>query len=259
MPHFLTLPFSYYGNKIPLPIHATIERLREINAKDIPGIFRLNGSSSEITNLLNELDSGAVANWDIYNGIVIACALKSYFREIAKFDPLLSFEFYDLLVAIADIPNQSVVLDRISKVLMDLSTSRMLSLAYLMNFLHEIGENSEVNKMTFNNLAICFAPNILSSRKQDEQTIMFENPQQNKVVSLLIQNAPELFKFVQLSKNSFFTTKDTKILVYDDMDEEHLEMIKKRIEIRKKTLMPFTPQSYFRDPGFKRPTRKVVL
>ena len=166
MAHFLSLSFDEYGSKIPFPIHATIDKLRKINAKDIPGIFRLNGSSSETSKLLHELDEGEVKNWDCYNGIVIACALKSYFREVAKFDPLLSFDLYDLLVAFADIPDQNVVLDRIEKIIMDLSVNRLLSLAYLMNYLHEVGENSDVNKMTYTNLAICFAPNILSSKIQ---------------------------------------------------------------------------------------------
>ncbi|KAH0795984.1 RhoGAP domain containing protein [Histomonas meleagridis] len=254
-PHYLQMTFNEYGDKIPYVMKLLIERLRELDAKNVPGIFRLSGSSVNISRLLNEIDTLHVKDWSCYNQIEVACALKSYLREIAKKDPLMTYELYDLIVAVGNIPDQEIVLERIKKICLDLSPSRYKTLAYLMDFLHEIGENSEVNKMTYGNLAICIAPNILASEIADKQTILLESPMQNKVVTILIEHSPEIFGNVSFTSDDFYYSKEMN----DALDSSSVGLIKERWKIRTNTSIPFAPAIFFEDHNFKRPTRKVTI
>ncbi|OHS98458.1 RhoGAP domain containing protein [Tritrichomonas foetus] len=241
-PHFFSRPIESFGNKIPFIVSDLITKLREIEAKNIEGIFRLSGAANVIKNLTDQLDEGQISDWSQFNAITIACALKTYFREKAKDDPLLMFDNYDMFVASVDVPNSKKALELLKGICVNhLPKERLIILAYLMNYLHEVSLNEGMNKMSAKNLAICFAPNILVSKEKSTDVLFGENPQQNKVVTLLIENAPNFFGDVKITENLFFTPQEIDILRNANIKDEKLEIIKKRLEIRAKSLIPFCP------------------
>lgn len=252
-PHFFSRDIEGFGAKIPFVVTTLIQKLRELDAKKIQGIFRLSGSIDVIKQLQDELDEGFVKDWKPYNGITISCALKTYFRYSPT--PLMTFEKYDEFMSAASLPNEEDFLAKIKELCFSLPKTRLLTLVYLINYLHEVDANSEVNKMKANNLAICLAPNIL--RSVSTANAAADNPQQNKIVTALIEHSLEFFSEVGFPPPVLMSIEEIAIMKNSYINETDIDLMVQRANYRKESLISYTPPECINDSNFKRPTRIV--
>lgn len=252
-PHFVTQPLESYGGRVPFIVSDLVSTLVEQKAEQVEGIFRLSGSATVISNLMDELDRGPVSDYSSYNAITVACALKTYFRELAKTEPLISFSLYEPLLEAVSGENDSECIPRIIKVVTKLDHCRLVTLAFLMRYLSRIAQNSERNKMTPNNLAICFAPNLLGGQDASQAMMMIRNQVQNRAVKLMIEFADQIFASVPINENSFMSEREIDVLMRSALNEGQIDQMSKRWTERCRSLIPYAPKESFADPDFKRP------
>jgi hypothetical protein len=95
---------------------------------------------------------------------LIAQLLKAYFRELP--DPLIPFTTYPQVIAIARASGGATDkwLQAIKALLWQVPNAHYASLKKLFAFLRAVADRSAVNKMTPQNLAIVWAPNLIRPR-----------------------------------------------------------------------------------------------
>ena len=258
-PGFATRPLDSYGDRIPVVVSDLVRKLEEQKAEEVEGIFRLSGAATVVTALLTELDRGPVRDYSPYNAITVACALKAYFREQAKTEPLLSFALYDSLLRSVSDDDDKACVARIAEVVKGLSVGRYRTLAYVILFLGRIAKNCDKNKMNPMNLSICFAPNLIGGREQSQAMIMMNNQAENRVVQLMIEHADELFGHVVFTDDCFVSSREVSTLVLSAANEAQMAQMNKRWSYRTRSLVPYVPKVWFDDPDFQRPTRDPAV
>jgi len=126
------------------------------------GLFRLPGTNTEVQELRQKLNDGQfLCLAQCTNIHSIASLIKLYFRELPI--PLCTFECYDMFVIADGVPIEDCRLDCLKKVLSFIPENNLALLAKLCLFLNEVSQFSDVNRMTPQNLAIVFTPNLLVS------------------------------------------------------------------------------------------------
>jgi len=180
-------------NKIPVVVADTINYL-EKNGLDVEGIFRKSGRVVEVKELKDKYKKNEKVNLTTHGVHEIAGLLKQYFRDLT--DPLCTYENYDLLIAAVGTPDARVQLETVKRVLDELPLGNRVLLRYLVAFLVKICEHEKENKMTPENVAIVFAPNLLAPQSglgNTLRTMIDCTPQSNKLLELLIRNYKEIF------------------------------------------------------------------
>ncbi|KAF0980681.1 hypothetical protein FDP41_013164 [Naegleria fowleri] len=180
-------------NDIPKFVYQSITYLTQ-NGLNEEGIFRISTSKDSLDKVISELehDVNMDVNFDKYGVHLAAALLKIYFRELS--DPLLTFDCYAMFIAAERIPDDEARLDTIKKVVKFLPPNYYTTLKMLCEFLHLVSQNSKVNKMTADNLAIVFAPNILRERGElDVMDLMRHSKWINHLTKTLIENTDYIF------------------------------------------------------------------
>jgi hypothetical protein len=146
------------GTTIPQIVTLCCEYLREV-AMEHSGVFRLSGSSGEINKLRDVFDAGEVVDFfaDEVDRDCVAGLLKLYIRQLPE--PPLSFGLYKDFLAVNDDPTG------LRDLVDQLPQHNYDFLVYLIGFLGDIAELSEVNQMTPSNIAIVMGPNLLRQRE----------------------------------------------------------------------------------------------
>jgi hypothetical protein len=170
---------------------------------DLVGIFRVPGSHSEINKIKEKLDKGDLVDFSDPNVCktphTVAAVLKLYFRELKE--PLLTYELYDVFLALNTIDVEEVRLSTLKRVVGFLPPSNLLFLMYLVRFLRKISLNSDVNKMGAANLAMVFAPNLLSPQSDDGMaSILMDTGQAAKILELMINEFEHVFGGIDETK-----------------------------------------------------------
>lgn len=260
-PQYFTRSPEQFGGKISFIVTDIVERLRELGGAAAEGVFRLSGPSSEVSDLCRALDRGRVNLRRYENVHTLACALKKYFRDLVHKDPLIPFEHYDEVVSIPrSSPDDSV--SRYRRVISRLSAPRQQTLAYLFRFLREVTTASATSKMNAMNIAIVFAPNLLSPRgaaAESAEQQLLNNSAQNKAIALMVERADEIFSAVDVPQSAFVTDEDLVILSSPPIDVADIAKFAEVRALRRQSLIPFVPYELLQAQGFARPTRAVVV
>ncbi|PZC80537.1 hypothetical protein B5X24_HaOG214578 [Helicoverpa armigera] len=142
---------------IPPVVRQCVEFLSQPDALETEGIFRRSANMSVIKELQRACNRGEPLRFrnDPHNAAVL---LKTFFRDLEE--PLLTFDLYD---EIMDFQNWSAR-DKPRKVkiliLERLPLDNYKLLKYVFQFLWKVQDRSCLNKMTTNNLAVVFGPNL---------------------------------------------------------------------------------------------------
>eukprot|EP00041_Stephanoeca_diplocostata_P016095 m.313010 g.313010 ORF g.313010 m.313010 type:complete len:281 (+) comp20252_c0_seq1:355-1197(+) len=154
---------SRVENRLTVPrcLEYLVTWLSKNNAEAVEGIFRKSGKTSRVRaakDLLNsgqEMDSAGMSEGLL--AIDVACVLKEYLKLLPT--PLLSSRKNEIVAAMehADEVKRNMEL---RKAILLLPKLHQDIVAYVIAFLNRIADNSEVNKMTSKNLAVCFEPNL---------------------------------------------------------------------------------------------------
>jgi len=139
----------------------------------------------------------------------IAGLLKLYFRKLP--DPLCCHSLYREWLNSYD-PNDAVsTRNRLKNIIKKLPHTNYLIMTSLVSLLSRICSESET-KMSANNLAICWAPNILRPHEESTSAVLLiETNSVNMIITILIRHFKELFEELGSSCEEPFSYFQTNI------------------------------------------------
>ncbi|OHT06033.1 RhoGAP domain containing protein [Tritrichomonas foetus] len=255
--HFFEMPPEAFHGKIPFIVTDLIAELKNRNWADVEGIFRLNGSDTKTKELCDDLDKDRVTNWAKYDDVhTIATALKRYFRQMSEHEPLVTLDVYDCVIGLMGINDEEREVDVFKNVLAMLPKIRMITLGYLCQFLNETAKSSSKNKMTPDNLAICFAPNIITSPNVPPLDAMQQAQLANKALALLISRFNDIFTDFSVDESLFCNEEDFSLFNAPPINVVHIQHQIFRCNFRHGHIIPFVPLCRLvKTKRFERPTR----
>ncbi|GMI21227.1 hypothetical protein TeGR_g4472, partial [Tetraparma gracilis] len=163
---------------------------------DQVGLFRVAGDQGEIQQLESAFqsaeDAGTVmeANASILTVPNVASLLKLWLRNLSV--SLIPESSYSRMMSYANTPDTLVA--KVSEEISSWPRAHLVTLRLLLCFLTKVAKESEVNKMSAENLAIVFSPTILKAPEDMDPMAVMQNVQASiKVVALLIDKCRELF------------------------------------------------------------------
>eukprot|EP00698_Gefionella_okellyi_P009892 TRINITY_DN2539_c0_g1_i3.p1 TRINITY_DN2539_c0_g1~~TRINITY_DN2539_c0_g1_i3.p1 ORF type:complete len:195 (+),score=44.14 TRINITY_DN2539_c0_g1_i3:62-646(+) len=147
------------------------------------GIFRVPGDADEVSALRLQLD-GSNYNVSKYDPHVLSGLLKLWLRELG--DPLIPTEVYPKCISAANDVEASV------KAAMELPPLNLRVLKYLVAFLRQMGSaaNQQITKMSVDNIAMVFCPNVLRCPSTDVTVVMYNSQYERMFVRNLILHLP---------------------------------------------------------------------
>lgn len=131
------------------------------SAMEEEGLFRIGGSMIKIKKMKSAFDAGLQHLIDEDRGDPhnIAGVLKLYLRSLPE--PLLTYEFYEQWMDAALETDHDSRLRALWSVLNSLPDAYFKNLRYLIKFFAKLCQNSEMNKMSVQNVAIVIGPNLI--------------------------------------------------------------------------------------------------
>jgi hypothetical protein len=127
--------------------------------------------------------------------------LKLYFRLLPE--PLLTFDAYDSIIAAFDESGDKKALQqRTVPIVAEIPLVNYQVLKYLCSFLYQVSLRSEKNKMTIQNLATVFGPNVIRPLEEDYSIMVKHSSSIAGFLELLIERHEAIFK-VNIFQNLF--------------------------------------------------------
>jgi len=127
---------------------------------DTEGLFRVPGSSKRATEINDAVDSGREVKGTSSD---MSTLIKAFLREMPE--PLLTTRLFDSFVHAAALPSLRDRVRAIKLLVLELPTSHLHVLIFLMSLLGSVVAHGTVNRMNASNLASMIAPNILRPAK----------------------------------------------------------------------------------------------
>jgi len=179
------------NESMPLIVSNAIRYLT-INGPKTEGVFRLCGKLQRLEDIKAAYDRGEAVDFSGESDVhVIAGLLKSYIRELP--DPLLCFHVYRQWIDSYTSSDITGTKARMKELLKKLPKTNRVILNALMGLCVKIAARSKENKMTAQNLAICWAPNILKAQEENFAVALMDAGTVNSIVSLFISNYTYFF------------------------------------------------------------------
>ncbi|XP_063446299.1 rho GTPase-activating protein 44-like isoform X5 [Mytilus trossulus] len=208
------------GRDVALVIEACIVTIIEGGGMEEEGLFRIAGMASRVKKLKTSFDAGVV-DMDEYALDIhsVAGALKQYLRELPE--PLLTYYLYQDFINVLSLP-QNQRLQALWKVVHDLPEPNYNNFRYLVKFLAQLSEKSDINKMTPSNIAIVIGPNLLWL-EGDAGASMASSGSVSNLLEMIVSNADWFFpEEVEFGTMASFCSSNTSRLSdnYDLLDQE---------------------------------------
>jgi hypothetical protein len=239
--YFVMAPEEFHG-KIPFPLVDLIKELERRDISKVQGIFRLNGSDTEIKILIAALDQGPIKDWSKYEDIhTISCALKRYFRAMADRESILTTELQDPVIAAMKIPDEARQRELLAKTIRMIPLVRRLSLAYLIRFLTGVAANQAENLMTPSNLAICFGPNLINQDQLALDDALADQHAINGACTLMIKEYATIFAGIDITEDMFCDKDDFDQFNLPPVNIRHVQNQIHRCQFRQGTVIRFVP------------------
>uniref|UniRef100_A0A3Q2Y3K5 Rho-GAP domain-containing protein n=1 Tax=Hippocampus comes TaxID=109280 RepID=A0A3Q2Y3K5_HIPCM len=158
-----------YGvRSVPLVVEQCVAFIRERGLQEV-GLFRQPGRASLVRELQEAFDAGERPSFDSNTDVhTVASLLKLYLRQLPE--PLIPFSHYqDFLLSGQKLSSDRTQgLGELRNLLQELPVANF----NLLKFLNEVQSHSKGNKMSCQNLATVFGPNILRAKAEDPESIM---------------------------------------------------------------------------------------
>ncbi|XP_034462540.1 rho GTPase-activating protein 24-like isoform X2 [Hippoglossus hippoglossus] len=162
-----------YGLRlVPLVVEQCVNFIRERGLQEV-GLFRQPGQASLVKELQEAFDAGERPSLDSSTDVhTVASLLKLYLRQLPE--PLVPYGCYqDFLLCGQTLKSDHTQgLGELRSLLHDLPVANFNLLNFICQFLNEVQSFSGSNKMSDQNLATVFGPNILRGKAEDPQSIM---------------------------------------------------------------------------------------
>ncbi|XP_048363449.1 T-cell activation Rho GTPase-activating protein [Sphaerodactylus townsendi] len=178
---------------LPKPI-LEILTILYLKGPSTEGIFRKAANEKARKELKEELNAGGNVVLENEPVHLLAVIFKDFLRNIPK--KLLLSELYDEWMIALEKISHCKKMEAMKEVAGKLPQPNLLLLKHLLCVLHHISQNSAVNRMDSNNLAICVGPSILTPDHNQQLPLEAQKELTYKVkalVEFLIDNCSEIF------------------------------------------------------------------
>ncbi|XP_074546128.1 rho GTPase-activating protein 24 isoform X2 [Halichoeres trimaculatus] len=183
-----------FGNKLaPMLVEQCVDFIRQWGLRE-EGLFRLPGQANLVKELQDAFDCGEKPSFDCNTDVhTVASLLKLYLRELPE--PVIPFHKYDDFLACAKLlsKDDEMGMKELRKLVECLPPVNYNLLKYICRFLDEVQSYSGVNKMSVQNLATVFGPNILRPKMEDPVAIMEGTVLVQQLMAVLIGRHDVLF------------------------------------------------------------------
>uniref|UniRef100_A0A8C4FGZ4 Rho GTPase-activating protein 24 n=1 Tax=Dicentrarchus labrax TaxID=13489 RepID=A0A8C4FGZ4_DICLA len=183
-----------FGNKLaPMLVEQCVDFIRQWGLRE-EGLFRLPGQANLVKELQDAFDCGEKPSFDCNTDVhTVASLLKLYLRELPE--PVIPFHKYDEFLACAKLlsKDDEMGLKELRRLVECLPPVNYNLLKYICRFLDEVQSYSGVNKMSVQNLATVFGPNILRPKVEDPVAIMEGTVLVQQLMAVLIGRHDVLF------------------------------------------------------------------
>ena len=242
--HFWQQPPEAFQGKLPFIVTDLIQQILKKNGENIEGIFRLNGSDSKTKILIEHLDNGPIKDWSQFEDIhTISTALKRYFRQLSKQEPLMPFRLYDQCIE-ASKCNINESISKFIHITKQMDLPRYYLLSYLLRFLSYIASKSSKNLMNPKNLSVCFGPNIVCSDQPDSAYAMQQSFYSNLSLEILIEHYKSIFNENDLTEDLICNQDDIQAFSVPPLKWSHVVHLIARNKSRLQYgTIPYIPQA----------------
>uniref|UniRef100_A0A8C9SCJ0 Rho GTPase-activating protein 24 n=1 Tax=Scleropages formosus TaxID=113540 RepID=A0A8C9SCJ0_SCLFO len=183
-----------FGNKLaPMLVEQCADFIRQWGLQE-EGLFRLPGQANLVKELQDAFDCGEKPLFDCNTDVhTVASLLKLYLRELPE--PVIPFAKYDDFLSCTKLlsRDEESGMKELRKQVQGLPPVNYNLLKYICRFLDEVQSYSGVNKMSVQNLATVFGPNILRPKIEDPVAIMEGTVLVQQLMSVLIGRHDVLF------------------------------------------------------------------
>ncbi|KAJ7987656.1 hypothetical protein DPEC_G00328740 [Dallia pectoralis] len=183
-----------FGHRLaPLLVEQCVDFIRE-RGLDEEGLFRMPGQANLVKDLQEAFDCGDKPLFDSNTDVhTVASLLKLYLRELPE--PVVPFSKYDDFLTCAQLLAKDAEegVQELGKHVSNLPTDNCNLLKYICMFLDEVQSHANKNKMSVQNLATVFGPNILRPKMEDPVTIMEGTSLVQSLMTVLISEYNRLF------------------------------------------------------------------
>lgn len=179
---------------VPLIVHDLVEALSCHLWTE--GLFRIPGTSKTVDDLRMALDRQHEHEGEDLIGNVkdphdLSSLLKLFLRELP--DPLFTFELFLPLINTQSNPDLESRAECIQILLESLEKAHYNVVRFLCKFLKKVSEHKNQNKMSVENLAMVFAPNVIRPKNEVASTIQIDYKQARETLVDIITNARLIF------------------------------------------------------------------
>ncbi|XP_045697988.1 rho GTPase-activating protein 22 isoform X2 [Phyllostomus hastatus] len=183
-----------YGPRLaPMLVEQCVDFIREHGLTE-EGLFRMPGQANLVRDLQDSFDCGEKPLFDSTTDVhTVASLLKLYLRELPE--PVVPFARYEDFLSCAQLltKDEGEGTLELAKQVSSLPLANYNLLRYICKFLDEVQSHSNVNKMSVQNLATVFGPNILRPQIEDPVTIMEGTSLVQHLMTVLIRKHSQLF------------------------------------------------------------------
>ncbi|KAJ8418165.1 hypothetical protein AAFF_G00138740 [Aldrovandia affinis] len=183
-----------FGQRLaPLLVEQCVDFIRD-QGLDEEGLFRMPGQANHVKELQDAFDCGDkplfTSNTDIHT---VASLLKLYLRELPE--PVVPFAKYQDFLTCAQLlaKDEEAGIEELGQQVKTLPQANYNLLMYICKFLDEVQSHASENKMSVQNLATVFGPNILRPKMEDPVTIMEGTSQVQHLMTVLIREHARLY------------------------------------------------------------------
>ncbi|XP_028734200.1 rho GTPase-activating protein 22 isoform X4 [Peromyscus leucopus] len=190
-----------YGPRLaPLLVEQCVDFIRERGLSE-EGLFRMPGQANLVRDLQDSFDCGEKPLFDSTTDVhTVASLLKLYLRELPE--PVIPFARYEDFLSCAQLltKDEGEGTLELAKQVSNLPQANYNLLRYICRFLDEVQAHANVNKMSVQNLATVFGPNILRPQIEDPVTIMEGTSLVQHLMTVLIRKHGQLFTATSLEE-----------------------------------------------------------
>lgn len=231
-----------FGNKLaPMLVEQCVDFIRQWGLRE-EGLFRLPGQANLVKELQDAFDCGEKPSFDCNTDVhTVASLLKLYLRELPE--PVVPFHKYDDFLACAKLlsKDDEMGMKELKKLVENLPPVNYNLLKYICRFLDEVQSYSGVNKMSVQNLATVFGPNILRPKVEDPVAIMEGTVLVQQLMAVLIGRHDVLFPLgedsptalelvnnnnIELQRRQATTTTSTVTTVSQNAENNNTQVVR---------------------------------
>ncbi|XP_009985088.1 PREDICTED: rho GTPase-activating protein 22 [Tauraco erythrolophus] len=187
-----------YGQRLaPLLVEQCVDFIRERGLTE-EGLFRMPGQANLVKDLQDSFDCGEKPLFDSNTDVhTVASLLKLYLRELPE--PVIPFAKYEDFLSCGQLlsKDEGEGTQELVKQVKNLPQANYNLLKYICKFLDEVQAHSSINKMSVQNLATVFGPNILRPEMEDPVTMMKGTSLVQHLMTVLISEQGRIFAVPQ--------------------------------------------------------------